>query len=137
MITEDDELIENSDAAFLSAITPKKLDQSELYPFSMMRQSVAWSLGITGKVEDGFFDAIITVWLCTKNEMEVLGAKRNKDKAIKQAFDWADEQGFTVLNFDPILQIWKKINDEIRASSNAVLAKQGTDEKNFGGQPAS
>jgi len=133
----EDELIETPDGAFLSAIVPNRLEQIELQPFSAMRQSVALSLGVSDKPDDGFFDAIIMIWLCTLDEDQVLAAKRNKQQALKDAFHWADSCGYSIANFEPILKIYQKIGAEIRKSADAVLSGNGTTEKNSGGQPAS
>src|ERR1700746_2625211 len=137
MNTLEDELIETPDGAFLSAIVPNRLEQTDLQPFSVMRQAVALSLGVSDKPEDGFFDAIIMVWLCTLGEDQVLAAKRDKQKAVKDAFHWAQARGYSMANFSPLLKIYQKIGAEIRKSADAVLSDNGTAEKNSGGQPAS
>ena len=134
----NDELIETSDGAFLSASVPNRLKGIELYPFALMRQSVALALGLD-KTEDGdhFWNAIIMIWLCTQDEDDCIWAKQNKKAAIKKAFAWGDSEGYSLANFEPVLQIYTKINQEIRRSTDAVLSGNGTQEKNFGGQPAS
>lgn len=131
----EDELIETPDGAFMSAIVPNRVGELELHPFSLMRQAVAISLGVTDKSEDGFFDAVLMVWLCTLDEDQVLAAKRNKDKAIKDAFAWAQSRGYSMANCRPLLVIYTKIAAEIRKSVDAVLSTNGTPEKNSGGQP--
>jgi hypothetical protein len=132
----DEELIETSDGAFISASSPNRLKQIELYPFSLMRQATALSLGLDN-AQDGFWNAIVMVWLCTLDEDGCIWAKENKKEAIKEAFAWGDSEGYSLANFEPILRIYTKINTEIRRSTDAVLSTNGTQEKNFGGQPAS
>src|SRR5215470_6568534 len=109
----DSELIETSDGAFLSASSPNRLKEVELYPFSLMRQSAALALGLD-KTEDGdhFWNAIIMIWLCTQDEDDCIWAKQNKKAAIKKAFAWGDSEGYSLINFEPVLQIHIKINSE-------------------------
>lgn len=136
-LIEEDE-IETTDDAFLSAIEPNFLGETKLYPFSLMRQSIAIALGCKEDSADAFFDAVIIVWLCTQNEDQVLATKRDKTKAVKEAFAWGDNQGYSLVNFDPLFKIYSKITAEIRHSSNAVLAdKDKVTEKNSGGPPTS
>lgn len=133
----DDELIETADGAFHSASLPNRLKDHELYPFSLMRQAAALSLGVKDVSQDGFWDAVVMVWLCTQDEDECIWAKENKKQAIKNAFQWGDREGYSLNNFEPLAKICRKINDEIRRSADAVTAGNGIQEKNFGGQPAS
>lgn len=131
----DEDVIETADGAFLSASDPNYIGETKLFPFSLMRQTVALSLGCSDRSEDAFFDAVIMVWLCTLSEDDVLAAKRNKPKAVKDAFAWGDSQGYSLNNYKPLLDVYSKIATEIRQSVNAVVSENGTTEKNSGGQP--
>lgn len=129
--------IDTTDEAFLSALEPNYLGPTKLYPFSLMRQSAALSLGCSDKPEDAFWDAIVIVWLCTLDEDQVTAAKRNKAKAIKDAFAWGDSQGYSLNNYKELLRVYTKIASEIRRSVNASITDNGSPEKNSGGQLAS
>ena len=135
--TIDEEIIETADGAFLSAMEPKYLGELRLEPFSLMRQSVALSLGCSDKREDAFFDAIVMIWLCSLSEDEVLDAKIDKRKALKDAFKWGDSRGYSMVNYEPLLKLYTRLSAEIRQSINAVSSGNGTEEKNDGGQRAS
>jgi hypothetical protein len=128
--------INTTDEAFLSAVVPNRIEDLELKPYGIMRQTVAMSLGVrnTDPV-DAFFESVIMVWLCTLNEEQVLEAQSNKLKAKKEAFEWADKRGYSFTNFQPLLDFYKKTLDQMIHSSNAVLAgDNGEPEKNSGEQ---
>ena len=129
-----EEEIETTDDAFLSAVTPKEINGITLKPFSLMRQSI--STEITGlDTETAFFEAVIRVWLCTLEPMECIKAKRNRDQAVIDAFAWAESQGISPQNGKPLMDLYRRINDEIRQSTNAVSENDSDPSPNAGGQP--
>jgi hypothetical protein len=129
------EEIEDADSAFMSAITPKEINGVKLEPFSLMRQAIA--LEIQGlNTETAFFEAVIRVWICTLPPLECIKAKRNKDQAQIDAFDWAEKQGFKE-NRKPLFDLYERINAELRHSTNAEPENEGeTPAPNSGGLPA-
>jgi hypothetical protein len=128
------EEIEDADQAFLSAVTPKEINGITLKPFSLMRQSI--STEISGlDTETAFFEAVIRVWLCTLEPIDCIKAKRNRDQAVIDAFAWAEAQGISPQNGKPLMDLYKRINDEIRQSTNAVSENEGDRSPNAGGQP--
>jgi hypothetical protein len=132
--TIEDEIADTDDA-FLSAVTPKQINGITLEPFSLMRQSI--STEITGiDTETAFFEAVIRVWLCTLKPMDCIKAKRNRDQAVIDAFAWAEAQGISPQNGKPLMDLYKRINEEIRQSTNAVPEHEGEASPNAGGQPA-
>jgi hypothetical protein len=129
--------IKSADDAFLSASVPKTLNGVELLHYSLMRQAAA--LEITGlNVETAFMEAVIRIWLCTLEHKAVFAAMRDKAKAMEDAFAWASKQGFSFENWAPLRDLYKRINDEIRQSTN-VRADGDTEEtpKKTGEQPVS
>lgn len=128
------EEIKTADDAFLSAITPKEINGIKLEPFSLMRQAV--SMEIAGlNTETAFFEAVIRVWVCTLKPADVLKAKRDKDKAVIDAFAWTESQGISLENGKPLMDLYKRINAEIRQSTNVVGENEGEPSPNAGGQP--
>jgi hypothetical protein len=135
MTTTIEDEIQSADDAFLSAISPKEINGITLEPFSLMRQSI--STEITGlDTETAFFEAVIRVWLCTLKPMDCIKAKRNRDQAVIDAFAWAEAQGITPQNGKVLMDLYKRINEEIRQSTNAVSENEGDTSPNAGGQPA-
>jgi hypothetical protein len=135
MSTKIEDEIADADDAFLSSVTPKTINGITLEPFSLMRQSI--STEITGlDTETAFFEAVIRVWLCTLKPLDCIKAKRNRDQAVIDAFAWAEAQGITPQNGKTLMDLYKRINDEIRQSTNAVSENEGTTPSpNAGGQP--
>lgn len=126
------EEIEDADQAFMSAATPKELNGQKLEPFSLMRQAIA--LEIQGlNTETAFFEAVIRVWVCTLSPLEAIKAKRDKDQAQIDAFDWAEKQGFN-RDRKPLFALYDRINAEIAHSTNAEPENDGeTPPPNSGG----
>jgi len=135
-MTENDVLdeIESTDEAALSALTPKVLGEIKLFPYSLMRQAIASDL--CGPQGVSFFNAVVTVWVCTLTPEEALTAHSNPVTAKQEAFEWAEKQGYSFENFKPVLDLYRKLNLEINASTKA-RSKAGENEttKNDGGQP--
>lgn len=128
------EEIGSTDEAFLSAMTPKTFDGVELKPYSLMRQMVA--LEITGLETSAMFEAVIHVWLCTLEPCQVMETMNDKVAAKLTAFAWAEEHGVQINNLKPLMDLFRRLNDEIKASSSARLKDDGSDLKNDGRLPA-
>lgn len=129
----------STDAALISALTPKQVGEITLEPFSLIRQSIASAL--CGAIEAQFFNEIVTVWVCTLTELEALQAIENtesiKESRIK-AHKWAEAQGCSLLNYKPIVDIYTRLNRELKASSNARLreaSEDGQKKVESGGRP--
>ena len=134
------ELPDNTEAAFVSALTPKFFNGKKLEPFSLMRQVFALSLGVSDNPEDRLYDAIIVIWLCTLTEWQVSVAMSNKIKARMEALAWAKTVGISLTNYQPAMDLYKLLSAEIAASTEAVEkvdGKNGAVEKNDGGQQPS
>jgi hypothetical protein len=123
--------IQSTDDAFLSASTPNELNGVELEPYSLMRQTIAMEL--VGLEANMFFDAVITVWICTLSKKQALATRKDRDLAREQAFDWAEAQGFSLSNFRPLIEIYRKLENEIEKSTNARAKDSGNHSGNVGG----
>lgn len=124
-----------TDEAIASALTIKNFADLELKPFSLMRQVVA--LELFGPRSGHYFNAIMTVWLCTLEPAEVLKARANVEKAQSQAFAWAEKYGMSIVNLEPVLKLYDQLDKELAASTR-VISKDGDKEvssKNDGGRP--
>jgi hypothetical protein len=145
-MTETDITTEMStDQAFVSAITPKKLNGIKLEPYSLMRQVVAMELNVPNSSK--FFDAVMRIWVCTMSEDEALDLRnwRPEDEenplpndwrkeAQKKAFQWAEAQGYSMLNYKPLLDLYDQLDRELAASGSARLKDPGdAPPKNSGG----
>jgi hypothetical protein len=126
--------------AFMSASTPKYLEELKLEPFSLMRQTIGMELA--GPGSSAFFDAIMKVWLCTISDLECLAARADRDKARLAAFKWAESRGYSLNKrerWKPLLDLYSRLDAEIETSLEARAA--GTDNgqegesKNFIGRP--
>ena len=133
-----------TDEAFLSAETPKVLPPPptggggplELKAFTSMRQAVALDLGVGDPNQNEFTNAIVTAWLCTLEPREVLRARVDREAALEAAFGWADAQGWSIARAEPLLELYRKINAELFASTQARLEHPGgSPQKNGGGPP--
>jgi hypothetical protein len=130
------EEIESTDEAFISAITPKSLDGIELKPYSLMRQVVA--IELTGAAATALQEAIYVVWVCTlepAEAMATLESKESKSQARFDAFAWAEQHGITIMNSQPILTIYRRLINEIKASTTVRVADEGIVPKNVGTLP--
>jgi hypothetical protein len=131
-MTSIEEEIQTTDEAFLSASTPKYLEGIPLKPLSLMRQTIGMEL--SGVESSAFFDAIIKIWLCTLDDKKCLAARADRDQARLQAFEWAEARGFTLRNYKPVLDLYRQLNAEIEASTEARPETQDGDQpKNSGG----
>jgi hypothetical protein len=131
-MTTIEEEIQTTDDAFLSASTPKHLDGIQLKPLSLMRQTIGMEL--SGPESSAYFDAIVKIWLCTMDDRKCLATRVDRDAARAEAFEWAESRGFTLRNYKPVLDIYKKLNDEIDAARVRHETPDGDEQpKNSGG----
>jgi hypothetical protein len=132
--------IANTTEAFMSASSPKYLEELKLEPFSLMRQTIGMELA--GPGSSAFFDAVVKIWLCTRDELGCLAARADRDKARLDAFKWAEARGYSLSKkerWKPLLDLYTKLEAEIETSLEArAAAGEGNGEapKNFIGQPA-
>jgi hypothetical protein len=113
MTEQDEELDMTSDQALISALTPKRAGEIELEPFSLMRQVIA--VDLCRRSTSVFFNAIMTVWVCTLKPSEALAAHEDIAAAQLRAFEWAEAQGYSMTNYEPILEFYKRLNLELSA----------------------
>jgi hypothetical protein len=130
--------IRDTTEAFMSAATPKHLEELKLEPYSLMRQTIGMELA--GTDSSAFFDAVVKVWLCTQDEDACLEARENRKAARKAAFKWAEERGYSLTKdrWKPLLDLYNRIYAEIETSLEARPAPSdgnGENPKNFIGQP--
>jgi hypothetical protein len=131
---QDEELDISTDAALISALTPKQVGAIELKPFSLMRQVI--SIDLCRASKGHFFNAIMTVWVCTLEPLEALQAHEDIRAAQLRAFEWAEAQGYTIEDYQPLLDAYARLNKELAASTGArVRGGDGNSLKNDGGQP--
>jgi hypothetical protein len=124
-----------TDEALISALTPKQLGEIELKPFSLLRQAIATDL-CSGGGSSNFHNIVMTVWICTLNPRECLEARDDVMASRMRAFEWAEARGYSIMNFTPLIDAYKKLNDELTASTNVRLkgGNDGDAPKNDGGQ---
>jgi|SRR4029077_9035741 len=135
MRPEQDEAIDMStDAALISALTSKQVGEIELKPLSLMRHATSFDLFPPSC--GGFFRAVITVWLCTLEPKEVLKTYEDIPSAQQRAFEWAEGRGYSILNWQPLFNVYERLYKELAASTGArVRGGDGNSPKNDGGQP--
>jgi hypothetical protein len=134
MIEEDIEM--TTDEALISALTPKQVGEITLEPFSLLRQVIA--LDMCRRSSSVFFNAIMTVWVCTLKPSEALAAHEDIAAARLRAFEWAEAQGYSMTNYEPILEFYKRLNREL-STTTQVGVRGGSDgqaPKNDGGPAA-
>jgi hypothetical protein len=122
MSTIEEELEMSTDEALVSALTPKQVGDIELEPYGLMRQFIAQHLC---EKNSFYVKCVVTVWLCTLSETEVLKADEDPTQAKKDAFAWGDTQRYSQLNFEGLLDTYKRLTDEVAASYRASL-RDGT-----------
>jgi hypothetical protein len=130
-VEEDNDL--TPDEAAISALKPKLVGDIQLKPFSLMRQVVA--LDIIGKGGGYYYNAILTVWVCTLEPSEVLAAQEDREHARIKAFEWAESLGVNVSKMNPITKAYDKLNQELVTITRVSFKDNGTEPKNDGGQP--
>jgi hypothetical protein len=135
MNTLEEEIDMTTDEALISALTPKAIGELELKSFSLMRQVISIDLCRTSSSH--FFNAIMTVWVCTLEPAEALKAHEDIPAAQLRAFEWAEALGYSIEHYKPLLDAYKRLNDELVASAKARVrgGQDGDAPKNVGGQP--
>jgi hypothetical protein len=135
MNTLEEEIDMSTDEALISALTPKAIGELELQPFSLMRQVISIDLCRTSSGH--FFNAIQTVWVCTLSPLEALKAHEDIPAAQLRAFEWAEAQGYSIEHYQPLLDAYKRLNDELAASTKARArgGQDGDAPKNVGRLP--
>jgi len=138
-MSEDTETLDlTTDEALLSSLSEHRLEELELQPYSLLRQSVAGAL--CGRSNGGLFNAVITVWVCTLREREALEAYDDLVASRIKAFQWGEGRGYSVLNWKPVLDIYVRLIDELKAATQARVKHaantNGDELPNDGGQPA-
>jgi hypothetical protein len=125
----------STDEALVSALTPKQVGDIELQPFSLLRQVIAIDLCRTSS--SNFFNAVMTVWVCTLSPIDALKVHENIAQAQLDAFEWAEAQGYSITHYNPLLDAYKRLNDELVASTKARArgGQDGDAPKKVGGQP--
>jgi hypothetical protein len=134
MIEEDIEM--TTDQALISALTPKRVDEFELKPYSLMRQLLAMRL--TRDIDEAYFNVIQTVWVCMLEPVEALRALKDIEGSQLRAVEWAEAHGYSILHYQPLLDIWRRLNRELSASAQVRVRDGGDGEapKNDGGPAA-
>src|SRR5215469_11061642 len=98
----------DTDEALLSAISEHSLEEIKLEPFSLLRQAIATDLCDAGS--GGFFNAVMTVWVCTLSDKEALKAHADAEGAKIRAFTWAEERRYILDTFSPRLEADKDVD---------------------------
>jgi hypothetical protein len=131
MTEEDIEM--TTDEALISALTPKQVGEITLEPFSLLRQVIA--LDLCRRSSSVFFNAIMTVWVCTLKPLEALAAHEDIAAAQLRAFEWAEAQGYSMANYEPILEFYKRLNRELSTTTQVGVrgGSDGETPKNDGG----
>src|SRR5260370_39897326 len=132
---EGEEVEMTKEQALVSALTPKQVGDIELQPFSLLRQVIA--IDLCWGSSSNFFNAVMTFWVCTLKPLEALKVHEDVAQAQLRAFEWAEAQGYSIVNYQPLLDAYKRLNDELAASTKARArgGQDGDAPKNVGGQP--
>ena len=134
-MSDSSELDLTTDESLISSISEHPLEEIKLLPFSLLRQAIATDLCDTGG--GYFFNAIMTVWVCTLGEREALRAHSNLEEAKIKAFKWAEDRGYMIGNCDPLLEAYKRLNNEWASIVKVHPKSEGNGEgldPNAGGQ---
>lgn len=127
--------VASTDEAFASAITPKRFQDVALEPYSLLRQMVAEE--ICGENSHPVTSVVIHMWVCTLGPKEVLNARGDRKAALLSAFDWAQAHGVQhpgTPAMDQLIELYRQINQELRASTRLEPAEgNGQEPKNAGG----
>src|ERR1700746_947826 len=136
MSEETETLDLTTDDALLSSLAAHELEELKLEPFSLLRQAIATDL--CDRQGSAFFNAVITVWVCTLSPKEALKAHQDFTEAKLKAFEWAEGRGYSLHNYQPLIDAYTRLDQEFRASSGAQVKASGNDgeiDPNAGGQP--
>jgi hypothetical protein len=126
----------STDAAFISALTPKEFCGHKLEPYSLFRQLVG--IEVCGRDSSWMTTVIVHIWLCTQGEPQIYAARRDHDKALKDAVQWAETCGLRRTDspkMDELIKIFNQIMSEINESTQLMSEENGTEPKNVGGRP--
>jgi hypothetical protein len=131
----EQEIEMSTDEALVSALMPKQVGDIELQPFSLLRQVIA--IDLCRSSGSNFFNAVMTVWVCTLPPLDALKTHEDVAGAQLRAFEWAEAQGYSITHYKPLLDAYKRLNDELAASTKARSrgGQDGDAPKNVGGQP--
>ena len=136
----DEETLDlTSDEALFSSLAEHRLeDELKLEPYSLARQTVAMALIGTSKT--GLYNAVMTVWTCTLSEKETLKAHEDLEESRLKAFKWAESRGYSLVNWEPVIDIYGRLTDELVAATQVkvrpIEGANGEAHPNAGGQPA-
>jgi hypothetical protein len=130
----------STDDAVLSALDEHKVGELVLEPYSLLRQTVAQDLRDPTPRDDAgyFFNAVVTVWICTLKPRDVLKAHSDSLKAKEEAFIWAEARGYSLFNWKPVVEAYNRMQREWYATSQAHIEHQSNGDApdpNAGGQP--
>jgi hypothetical protein len=102
----------------------------------MMRQAIVYELCRESIGQPpSFFNAVMTVWVCTLNELDTLRVRRNIEGSQIAAFRWAESCGYSFLDCDPIWKAYGKLMRELTASLSARVRGGVNGEKKTTGEP--
>jgi len=135
----EDVLELTTDSALIGSLTEHKVDELKLEPFSLMRQTIA--IDLCDRNAGVFWNAVMTVWVCTLKDFDALDAHASPKKAKVEAFKWAESRGYNHHNWRPVVDIYNRLMDEWDKSVSNVRVMQPNGSKpeelpNDGGQPA-
>jgi hypothetical protein len=136
-LEEENELAGDSmttDEAFASAMAPNVLEGVKLFPFSLQRKTL-WG-ELIGKGGSLIHWSIVIAWVCSRTRDELYAAMTDRPKAIEDAYLWAESIGITYEDPSPAIDLFKKIDAELFASTQVTQKDEGAETKNSGGQPA-
>ena len=126
-----------TDEALISSISEHTVEEVKLQPFSLLRQAIATDLCDSGG--GSFFNAVMTVWVCTLSPEEALKAHSDIPKAKLKAFEWAENQGYSLWNYKPLIDAYSKLNKEWASVAKAHVKSSNDGDSsldpNAGGQP--
>lgn len=127
-----------TDEALIESLSEHRLEELKLEPFSLLRQSVASDL--CGPESGTFFNAIMTVWICTLNPDDALEAHQDLKASRKRAFEWGESRGYSLWNWRPLVEMYNRINREWASSAKGKVKQDELDQSeevpNDGGQLA-
>ncbi len=140
LVDADIEEAMTTDEAFQSAMIPNILGIGEdgkpriLYPFSLRRKTL-WG-ELIGKGGSIVHWSIMMAWVCSRTREELYNATTDRPQAQEDAYAWAEANGITYDNPSPAVELFKKIDAELFASTQVQQDKTRKPESgNSGGQP--
>jgi hypothetical protein len=131
MNTIQEDIDMSTDEALISALSPKQLGEIELHPLSLMRHTFSIELAI-GNLK--FVHNLMKIWACTLSEDEILKAWSDLQGARKEAWAWADAQGYSILEHNEVNTIGTRLDQELQASTRARLRHGADGQKKITGE---